>query len=83
LGRLADLNPPGNNASEESAIVKQMKISHGGYTCEELADFRQIIWKSLLENSRNIVQALRTFDLEPVNHANRVRRFFYTFSVPH
>jgi hypothetical protein len=75
--------PPGANASEASAVVKQIKFFHGdGYTSEELADFRQIIWKSLLENSRNIVQALRTSGLEPTDHTNKVRHLFYTFSVP-
>lgn len=50
-----------------------------GYSSKELADFRQIIWKSLLEKSRNVVQALRTFDLEPANHANKVRCLLRTF----
>ena len=74
--------PPGNNDTEASAIIKRMKCIHyDGYTRDELAHFRLVIWKSLLEKSRNIVQALRTFDLEPTDHTNKVRRPFYTFSV--
>jgi hypothetical protein len=52
-----------------------MKFTHrNGY--EELADFRRIIWKNLLEKSRKIVQALRDLGLEPVNDANKVRYHF-------
>ncbi|KAI0255640.1 G-protein alpha subunit [Lactifluus subvellereus] len=64
----------GNNDTEASTVIKQMKFTHcGGYTHDELAYFRLIIWKSLLENSRNIVQVLRAFDLEPTNHANKAK----------
>ncbi|KAI0255643.1 G-protein alpha subunit [Lactifluus subvellereus] len=61
--------PPGNTAS---TIIKQLKFtSWGGYTHDEFAYFRPIIWKKLLETSRNIVQALRTFGLEPRSRANK------------
>ncbi|KAH9966194.1 G-protein alpha subunit-domain-containing protein [Lactifluus volemus] len=62
----------GTDTSEVSALIKHIKFAHGnGYSSKELADFRQIIWKNLLEKSRGVVQALRTFDLEPTNHANK------------
>ncbi|KAH9970776.1 G-protein alpha subunit-domain-containing protein [Russula compacta] len=51
------------------AFVGHMKIMHyDGYSHEELSKFRQIIWKALLENSRNVVQTLQS-NTEHVDHA--------------
>jgi len=55
---------PGSEA-EAFTMVKHMKIFHGDDTREEqLAEFRSVIWKILVENSRSIVQAIRNLGLE-------------------
>ncbi|KAH9067977.1 G-protein alpha subunit [Lactarius deliciosus] len=62
----------GSGESGKSTIVKQMKIIHqNGYTSEQLAAFRPIIWKNLLQSASDIVNALAKFDLEPVTATNR------------
>jgi hypothetical protein len=63
---------PGFEA-EAFAIVKRMKMDHDDYTLEGLADFRSVIWKILLENSQNIVQALRRLNVKHANRATKVR----------
>lgn len=57
--------------AEAFAVAQHMKIAHDDYTLEDLADFRPVIWKILLENSRSIVQSLR--GLSP-KHANRATK---------
>ena len=65
----------GSGESGKSTIVKQMKIIHqNGYSRDELIAFRPLIWKNLLESARDVVQALRKFNLEPITPANKVRR---------
>jgi guanine nucleotide-binding protein subunit alpha len=65
----------GSGESGKSTIVKQMKIIHqNGYSHDELIAFRPLIWKNLLESARDIVQALRKFNLEPITPANKVGR---------
>ena len=65
----------GSGESGKSTIVKQMKIIHqNGYSHDELIAFRPLIWKNLLECARDIVQALRKFNLEPITPANKVGR---------
>ncbi|KAH9034260.1 G-protein alpha subunit [Lactarius pseudohatsudake] len=62
----------GSGESGKSTIVKRMKLIHqGGYTPEELAAFRPIIWKNLLQSASDIANALAKFDLEPVTATNR------------
>jgi len=61
-----------------------MNIVHDDYTLEELADFRPIIWKILLENSRSIVQSLRGLSPKHTNRATKVCRFLLSFrSIPY
>jgi hypothetical protein len=50
-----------------------MKMDHDDYTLEGLADFRPVIWKILLENSRSIVQALRRLNFKHANRVTKVR----------
>jgi hypothetical protein len=50
-----------------------MKTIDGGYTDEALAEFRQLIWKNLLENSRDIAHALRKLNLDHANRSTEVR----------
>ena len=65
----------GSGESGKSTIVKQMKIIHqNGYSHDELIAFRPLIWKNLLESARDVVQALRKFNLEPITPANKVCR---------
>lgn len=62
----------GSGESGKSTIVKQMKIIHqNGYSRDELIAFRPLIWKNLLESARDVVQALRKFNLEPITPANK------------
>ncbi|KAH9970775.1 G-protein alpha subunit [Russula compacta] len=53
-------------------LIKQMKLIHDGCALEDLADFRPVIWKILLENSRSFVQAIQTQNLRPAGSANIV-----------
>jgi hypothetical protein len=52
------------------ALVKQMKLAHGAYAHEEFAEFRPLIWKNLLLNSRSVVMDIGSW--------NKVRWMFYT-----
>jgi hypothetical protein len=64
---------PGSQA-KAFAIVELMKNVHDAYACDNLkAKFRPVIWKNLLENSRNIVWALRKLNLDHANHRTKVR----------
>lgn len=50
-----------------------MKIIHqNGYTPDELASFRPVIYKNVLESAQAIVKAIRKLDLTPVQSTNRV-----------
>jgi guanine nucleotide-binding protein subunit alpha len=61
----------GADNSGKSTIVKQMKIIHQrGYTTEELALYRHIIYKNVLECARAIVQAMRHFEIGVENREN-------------
>ena len=51
-------------------------MHHDSYSHEELSNFRQIIWKILLENSRNVVRTLQ-LNIEHVDHAMKVRCFHF------
>ena len=66
---------PGSEA-EAFTMVKHMKIFHGDDTREEqLAEFRSVIWKILVENSRSIVQAIRNLGLQYLKGSTKVRCF--------
>jgi hypothetical protein len=56
------------------AMVERMKNAHDPYACDNLkAKFRPVIWKNLLENSRDIVWALRKLNLDHANRRTKVR----------
>ena len=68
----------GINGPTMLALFRQMKILYDdGYSHEELLGLRLSIWRYFLETSRRIVQDLRNEGLEPANHANKVRCFFF------
>jgi hypothetical protein len=75
---------PGLEA-EAFAIVKHMKIGNypdtGDFSeaSNEPTDFRLVIWKNLLENSRDMVGALRKLNLDYASRSTKVRRYPYTF----
>jgi len=56
-------------------------ILNSDYGNEELANYRPVIWKVLLENSRGVVQAIRTQSLRLASRTNTVRCVFYTFCL--
>jgi hypothetical protein len=65
---------------EESCFVKGMKATmYNHYPDEALAEFRRLIWKNLLENSRDIVEAIRKLKLDHANRSTKVRQFLRSF----
>lgn len=74
---------PGSGA-DSFTIVKCIKLILDDYANEELIEYRPFIWKTLLENSRDMVQALRnseTASFERANCATKVRCTFHTSSA--
>lgn len=64
---------PGSGESGKSTIVKQMKIIHqNGYTAEELAQYRMVVYKNLIDSAQSLVLAMRRFALDPEEASNRV-----------
>ena len=53
-------------------FVKRMKIMHCPYTPRELVEFRPLIWKRLLQNSRIIVMGIRSRNLGPISSSSEV-----------
>jgi len=66
--------------AEAFALVKQMKLIHEDYSNEELADFRPVIWRMLLETSRSIVKTLHS--IKP-RHTGRATRANCEFIMSH
>ena len=65
---------PGSGESGKSTIVKQMKIIHqNGYTPEELAVFRMVVYKNLVDSAKDIVLAMKKVGVDCVEGINRVR----------
>lgn len=61
----------GSGESGKSTIVKQMKIIHqNGYTKDELALYRLTIYKNVLDCAKALINAMRQFDIDPVNPHN-------------
>lgn len=54
----------GTDETSKSALVKHMKIVHGGFSTEELAAFRSAIHKTIIDAGRAIVLALRRSGLD-------------------
>jgi hypothetical protein len=86
-----DTGTPGSGA-ESFAIVKCIKLILDDYANEQLIEYRPFIWKTLLENSRDMVQTLRNSEagnFERANCATKVRSsapfprsFFVNICVP-
>ncbi|KAJ7592473.1 heterotrimeric G-protein alpha subunit, GPA3-like protein, partial [Mycena floridula] len=63
----------GAGESGKSTLVKQMKIIYqNGYTTAELATFRPVVYKNVLESAQAIINALPKFNLRPVHAQNRI-----------
>jgi hypothetical protein len=55
-------------------MVELMKNVHDPHACDNSkAEFRPVIWKNLLENSRDIVWALHKRKLDQANRRTKVR----------
>lgn len=63
------IGTPGSGA-ESFAIVKCIKLILDDYANEQLIEYRPFIWKTLLENSRDMVQALRNSEAGNFERAN-------------
>ena len=61
----------GDDSSAEQ-LVKQIKIIHqNGYTREELMMYRLTIYKNVIDSIKSLILAMRQFEIEPENEANR------------
>ncbi|KAK9448788.1 guanine nucleotide binding protein, alpha subunit [Limtongia smithiae] len=62
----------GSGESGKSTIVKQMKIIHqNGFSPAELALYRQIIYRNLVESVRGFIDGMRLLGLEPALEENK------------
>ncbi|KAG8901681.1 Guanine nucleotide-binding protein alpha-2 subunit [Tulasnella sp. 403] len=62
----------GSGESGKSTIVKQMKIIHqNGYTPDELAVFRLVVYKNLVDSAKDIVLAMKKVGVDCVEGINR------------
>ncbi|KAG5645861.1 guanine nucleotide-binding protein subunit alpha [Asterophora parasitica] len=63
----------GSGESGKSTVVKQMKIIHqDGFSPAELADYRPVIYKNVLDSAQAVVVYMRKIGLECVEYGNRV-----------
>lgn len=63
----------GSGESGKSTIVKQMKIIHqGGFTTEQLLEYRPIIYRNVVESARSVVIYMRKTGIECKELTNRV-----------
>lgn len=61
----------GSGESGKSTVVKQMKIIHqGGYAREELAGYRSVVYRNLLDCAKALITAMQQFDIEPTDPSN-------------
>jgi hypothetical protein len=67
----------GSGESEKSTIIKQMKIIHqDGLSDLELADYRPVVYKNVLDSAQQVVIYMKKIGLECVEYSNRVRSIF-------
>jgi guanine nucleotide-binding protein G(i) subunit alpha len=58
--------------------VKQMKLIHqNGYNREELAKFKPVVYRNLIDSAQDLVRAMKHFNLAPVDPSNKVRLTFF------
>ncbi|TFK68997.1 heterotrimeric G-protein alpha subunit, GPA3-like protein [Pluteus cervinus] len=63
----------GSGDSGKSTIVKQMKIIHqGGFSPTDLAEWRPVVYKNVLESAKAVVMYMRKVNLECQEYSNRV-----------
>ncbi|KAF5368159.1 hypothetical protein D9615_010198 [Tricholomella constricta] len=63
----------GSGESGKSTIVKQMKIIHqDGFSNAELAEYRPVVYKNVLDSAQAVVVYMRKIGLECVEYGNRV-----------
>ena len=63
----------GSGESGKSTIVKQMKIIHkDGFTDAELADYRPIVYKNVLDSAQAVILYMRKIGWDFVSFSNRV-----------
>ncbi|KAI0666966.1 G-protein alpha subunit [Trametes maxima] len=64
----------GSGESGKSTIVKQMKIIHqNGYTDDERMQYRNTIYKNLLDSAHHIILAMRKLGMDCADPTNRAR----------
>ena len=62
----------GSGESGKSTVVKQMKIIHqGGYAREELAGYRSVVYRNLLDCAKALISAMQQFEIEPATTMNK------------
>jgi guanine nucleotide-binding protein G(i) subunit alpha len=66
------LSPPGSGESGKSTIVKQMKIIHqNGFSGAELAEYRPVVYKNVLDSAQAIIIYMRKIGMECEEFSNR------------
>lgn len=64
----------GSGESGKSTIVKQMKIIHqGGFSDEELTEFKPTIYKNVLDSAQAVVLYMRKIGRKCTDQSNHVR----------
>jgi guanine nucleotide-binding protein G(i) subunit alpha len=72
----------GSGESGKSTIVKQMKIIHKeGFTDAELAEYRPIVYKNVLDSAQAVIIYMRKIGWDFVGFSNRVC-FLSLLSLP-
>ncbi|TEB37720.1 heterotrimeric G-protein alpha subunit, GPA3-like protein [Coprinellus micaceus] len=62
----------GSGESGKSTIVKQMKIIHkNGFSPAELAEYRPVVYKNVLDSAQQVVLYMRKTGMECVEYSNR------------
>ncbi|KAF8956362.1 heterotrimeric G-protein alpha subunit, GPA3-like protein [Flammula alnicola] len=63
----------GAGESGKSTIVKQMKIIHqDGFSDTELAEYRPVVYKNVLDSAQQVVVYMKKIGFECVEYSNRV-----------
>lgn len=71
--QLTIISSAGSGESGKSTIVKQMKIIHqDGFSPAELAIYRPIVYKNVLDSAQAVIVYMRKVGLECVEFGNRI-----------
>ena len=83
-GSLSGLVFTGSGESGKSTIVKQMKIIHKeGFTDAELAEYRPIVYKNVLDSAQAVIIYMRKIGWDFVGYSNRVCFLLLFFHPSH